>query len=422
MTQDAELGLYVGFEGYRSATESDLADAIKASLVVLDTNVLLNLYNYQGTALDDFTRVFDALGDRLFIPHQVMDEFWRNRRTVLSENQGRHREQAEIEKAFDSVESAFRKWYQRVVDRNGSPPADAVRELEEARSAITDYMGQRNVAANIALPDTPTHEDRILQRLEPIVRGRVGPAPNAETIDQLRAQGKVRVAAKIPPGYMDSEKSPERAIGDFLVWHQTMAAAQRHGLPVLMVTQDQKEDWWADRGTKSMRARPELVSELLAQTGQQLLMIRAHDLVRLGSYLGVTVSQSTVAEAEMTSSEDVNGWNDELIGVYLKVLEGWPQHHEIFCEAIRSGGEISRARMAAILGRRKDDGMTGVGKPYYTALRRVSAQELTDIDPVVPLVSHYELGGYMSSFVMPTNLVPIFQAALASENGADVDS
>ena len=41
--------------------------------------------------------MFDALGDRLFIPHQVMDEFWRNRRTVIVENQGKHRERARIE-------------------------------------------------------------------------------------------------------------------------------------------------------------------------------------------------------------------------------------------------------------------------------------------------------------------------------------
>ena len=71
-----------------------------------------------------------------------------------------------------------------------------------------------------------------------------------------------RVKQKIPPGYLDAAKSPDRAAGDFLVWRQTIEESRARKLPVLFVTQDLKEDWWADRGTSSMRARPELVAEL----------------------------------------------------------------------------------------------------------------------------------------------------------------
>lgn len=422
MDQSGRSGLFAGFEGYKSATEQDLSRAVTESLVVLDTNVLLNLYNFQGTALDDFTRVFDALGDRLFIPHQVMDEFWRNRRTVLEQNQGRHREQADIEKAFDSVESAFAKWYQRVVDRIGSPPKDALRELQEARAAILDFMSEKNSAAAVALPDTPTHEDRILQRLEPILAGRVGAASAPEHLDGLRSEGQRRVVAKTPPGYMDAEKSPDRAIGDFLVWRQTMDASKSRDLPVLMVTQDQKEDWWADRGTKSMRARPELVAELLQESGQRLLLIRAHDLVRLGSYVGVTVSQATIRASEMSTAVDVSGWTSELAGQYVDILAGsWPQHYEIFCEAVEGGGAITRARIAKILGRKETDGMTGVGKPYYTALRRLMSSDDVETELEAPLYSYYEVGGYMSHFVMPEGLAPVFENKLYDELPAPVD-
>ena len=170
---------------------------MKNPLVVLDTNVLLNLYNFQGTALDDFTKVFDALGDRLFVPHQVMDEFWRNRRTVLAENQGRHREHTTIEKAFEDIESAFRKWYQRVVDRTNAPPRHAIRELEEARTEILDYMNEQNTEAAATLPDSPTHEDRVLHQLEPLLAGSVGPAPARDQVLVLTTEGKARVAARL---------------------------------------------------------------------------------------------------------------------------------------------------------------------------------------------------------------------------------
>src|SRR6188472_3711383 len=96
-------GLYDGFEGFRNPEPTDRETAVKEWLVVLDTNVLLSLYNFQGSTLDAFIDVFAAIGDRLFVPHQVMDEFWRNRRTVLKQNQGRHREREEIKDNFSAI-------------------------------------------------------------------------------------------------------------------------------------------------------------------------------------------------------------------------------------------------------------------------------------------------------------------------------
>ena len=52
----ARLGLYDGFEGYRTPAKDDLIEAVRSSLVVLDTNVLLNLYDVHGTTLDDFIK------------------------------------------------------------------------------------------------------------------------------------------------------------------------------------------------------------------------------------------------------------------------------------------------------------------------------------------------------------------------------
>ena len=180
-----------------------------------------------------------------------------------------------------------------------------------------------------------------------------------------------------------------------------------------MVTQDQKEDWWADRGTKSMRARPELVSELLAASGQALLMIRAHDLVRLGFHLGVEVSKSTLEEAELTS-EEMDGWTPELVSTYLEWLEGWPEHFQILAEAVQKGGEITRERMAKILGREIGASMNGVSRPYSTAMRKMIASGDLDDDQSAPLFAYYESGGWMTHFVMPENLVSLFKASLAA--------
>ncbi len=405
-------GLYDGFEGYRSATEGLRAEAVKTWLVVLDTNVLISLYNYQGQALAEFTDIFKAVGDRLFVPHQVLDEFWRNRRRALSENQGSHRERETVEKSLADAETAFRKWHQRVVDRSATPHPDAIRELTQASKTLLSFMDARNAETQATTPDSPTQDDHVLSRLEPLLEGRVGPPPTTSEREALIKQGKARITARIPPGYMDADKSPERAVGDFIVWHQTMAEAEQRKMSILMVTNDQKEDWWADRGTASMRARPELVAELLATTGQRLLMMRSRDLIELGSLLGVQVSSSTLTEAALAGDE-ATGWTAELAFGYLEYLYGWPEHYQVFCEAVANDGHISRTRMAEILGKNPDQGMTGTGKPFRTAVRRVTEYFELDAEPMLPLAAAFEVGGWMSEFVMPDDLVPVFVDAAA---------
>ena len=160
-----------------------------------------------------------------------------------------------MQAAFDEVETAFRKWHQRVVNRLNPPPEEALKELDEARTAILQYMAAKNAEAAAIRPDTPTREDRVLRKLEPMLR--VGSAPHrrrpkSTSCTERAASGSPR---RSRPAH-GREKNPERAVGDFLVWRQTMEASKVHDMDVLLVTQDQKEDWWADRGTPSQRARP----------------------------------------------------------------------------------------------------------------------------------------------------------------------
>ncbi|NEB93188.1 DUF4935 domain-containing protein [Streptomyces bauhiniae] len=50
-----------------------------SGLVVLDTNVLLNLYRSNESTRRDTLAALARLRERLWIPHQVLAEFWRNR-------------------------------------------------------------------------------------------------------------------------------------------------------------------------------------------------------------------------------------------------------------------------------------------------------------------------------------------------------
>lgn len=407
------FGLYDGFEGYRTPTKDDLRGAVRSSLVVLDTNVLLNLYDVHGTTLDDFIKVFDALGERLFIPHQVMDEFWRNRRTVIAENQGKHRERDRIEESFSDIRATFTKWYSRVVERGGMPPKDRIRELDEAVAALLDYIDDQTQLSNPTTPDTPTQDDHVLARLEHLLNGHVGPAPEDTERERLVREGEARVKKKVPPGYMDAVKSPDRAVGDFLVWHQTIAESRARGLPVLLVTQDLKEDWWADRGTSSMRARPELVAELRREAQQALLMIRSFDLLELGEHVGVTVSKQALEEAR-TEASGASPWTPELAAHYLVMLgQRNPEHLVMLMDA--AGDEeysITREAIAELLGRSADSSMRGLSRPFDTVLKILADKEGLDEKPPNPMYAWYADNNVMSHMVLDNSIVPVIADAL----------
>src|SRR5947208_978041 len=68
-------GIYDGFEAYRTPTESDYATLLTSGMIVLDTNVLIDLYRYHKQTRDEFLLVLDNIKERLWFPHQVIKEF-----------------------------------------------------------------------------------------------------------------------------------------------------------------------------------------------------------------------------------------------------------------------------------------------------------------------------------------------------------
>lgn len=76
-------GLADGFTAYLVPTPEDYTASLRTGLVVLDANVLLNAYRYHEPTRSDLFAILEALGDRLFVPHQAAKEFWKNREATI---------------------------------------------------------------------------------------------------------------------------------------------------------------------------------------------------------------------------------------------------------------------------------------------------------------------------------------------------
>jgi len=190
---DVPRGIFTGFDEYLQPTEDEYRELLTAGLVVLDTNVLLNLYRYNVKVQDELVDVLKALGDRVWIPHQVLVEFWRNHETVLEESdRGAESIIEELKGHEERTLEAFRRWARRF----------ALQEDETSRLAEAVSEGFARMIEGIqALAEADATaesgpSDLVLEKLEPVLEGRVGAPMDLEAYNAAVRESARRVRDK----------------------------------------------------------------------------------------------------------------------------------------------------------------------------------------------------------------------------------
>ncbi|MFC7384318.1 PIN-like domain-containing protein [Sphaerisporangium rhizosphaerae] len=291
------FGLFDGFEAYRTPTEQDHRDLLTTGLVVPDTNVLLNLYRYNDRTRHDLLDVLRGLGKTLWVPRQVVVEFWRNREAVLADPRESAKTTENLEQRREGALRVLRGWAGRV-DLPHERCAELTDGLSRAFETVIAAVGELDDAEAAAFVGN-TSDDWVLSALEEILRGRVGAPLGEDEHAEALAEARRRGQARIPPGYMDAAKDPEAAAGDYLIWVQTLREARRRRVDVLLVTGDLKEDWWRREGGEPRGPRYELAEEMAAVAGVGLFMLRPDDLLRRArSILRVAVREESVENVE----------------------------------------------------------------------------------------------------------------------------
>jgi len=409
----AGVGIYDDFPGYRLPADSELEAALRTALVVVDANVLLNLYRYNESTRDDLLGVLRRLGDRLWVPNQVLREFWRNRLRVLA-NRGAGTQQAlaALSKQQRATSDTIQQWAKTVAIET----ADRDSLLDKVAALHASLEGEIRIHAPGASAAVGTlGEEPVLAQIEALLAGKVGTAPPQADWEAAVNAGNERVEHHQPPGYLDADKAdsglPEGAAGDYLVWHQTMQEAEKRHLNVLVVTGDEKEDWWWRHRSEFLGPRIELVAELKARCGRQLYMLRPIDLLRRASTLDVVVRKESVDDVERVSRETQQPrpvWSEAGVIALLERLEteGWSQAGVIRAAA-SLGGTIDRESVYEICGYEDDRMLRGFTSPTVRITRDLQRDGVVadDVEPVLTTI--YRGGVKAAAFRIPTEMVAI---------------
>lgn len=408
----ANGGLYSGFEAHRILKSEDISEALRTGMLALDTNVLLNLYRYTDKTVEDILEVVSVVGDRLFVPHQVVREFWRNRQAVVSSLGSTSKEARELlQKNSRASSSAITNWAKSVA-LSPAVRDEMLKSVDDFYEGIVERIEE--APAKIT-PATPTADDHLLQRMEEILSDRVGLPLDEDDWNGAVAEGEGRVDSQTPPGYLDVDKRnsglPEGAAGDYLVWSQLTTEGAVRGLDLVLVTSDVKDDWWnrAARG-QIVGPRIELIDEYFQATGRRFFLLEPADLLKHASALDVLTDPESVQDVERVRDEWAKAapWTRESVEVVIDELsaQGYSQA-DVIAEAIENGGRVSRERVYDLDGREE----TQMLRAYTRPVTRVTAelQELGDVPYGVPalLRAGYEHGVKSSHFYVPAEVVEL---------------
>lgn len=291
-------GLTDGFDEYATPTEDQYSEVLKSGLVVVDTNVLLNLYRYHSVTRDDLLRILEALEDRLFVPNQVAAEFWRNREAVI---RSAAKETAELSNALQTQRGrsllAVSDWVKRI----GLPEETASVLTQGLVKAYDDLAAEvhRTSSETVGTSALDTTADPVLERLAVVVAGRVGPALSETALAEAHQEAERRILAQEPPGFADAAKSGDASHGDYILWKQILDASEIRRSDVVLVTGDVKDDWWRREAGETRGPRLELSRELRRVAGVRLFMLRPANLLRLAvEALNLWIEDESVRAAE----------------------------------------------------------------------------------------------------------------------------
>lgn len=308
------------------------------ALIVLDTNVLLDLYRYTPEARNQILDALRLVAPRLWLPYQIGLEFVRNRRGVIADRTDKLRKAKsqldrpfreawkDVQEALDGVKALLDTF---AADEAGQAELDeSINEahfkelIEPWRQTLCERIDKLRSSQDIGVNNFSDGSDPILPEVTALYGDRIGPIPDpSELRKHIEHAVGFRYPNKIPPGYLDAGKPTALlAAGDYLLWeemikHVRNTATLEH---VLFVSGDVKADWYEPPGpgSDSWRPWPSLINEFRSRTNADLLIVETKAFFEgINEFLDAKITSSTVEEISRTaeSREDTDDNLEEAV-------------------------------------------------------------------------------------------------------------
>jgi hypothetical protein len=301
------------FVEYCPLSQVAIQEIWETALIILDANILLNLYRYTDETREGLLEILESqkISERLWLPFQAALEFHRNRALVIAEQAVPYQK---IVAAIDKNTKNLLEEIQNIKLHRYHPylqKEDMVTVTNALKETLLAHLRDKASAYPNFLSNDP-----ILDRIHELFEGKHGSKPCAERQAELLQLGEERFKAKLPPGYTDEGKDGADKYGDFFLWRETLDKAISEKQPVILVTDDLKEDWWYRIKGKTVGARPELRREFKAETSYEFLL---YNPVEFAKYANQFIGQPDRTDNLLEEMKRLRFWRDHKQA--LKIVE-----------------------------------------------------------------------------------------------------
>ena len=303
------------FEYYILSDEERIKRIWNDAIIVLDANVLLNLYRYSEETKNNLFEVLEYYNNRLWIPYQVGWEYHQNRISVYMD----------MNDAYDKIASDLKKETVEFIkklnlSKYSRHPKIKTNWFEEQIRACSEGLREHLLNMKNECTDV-SFKDEINERITELFDGKVGSDFDDSTLKNLFREGKDRYSEKIPPGYCDAKDKKDRGnrhlYGDLIWWKQVIKEAREKENNVILVTDDVKEDWYERVKGKTIGPRKELLQEFRANTQKDILIYTTPKFLEYAKEkMSISVNQETISEAK-----EINRENEAIGDVISSVSE-----------------------------------------------------------------------------------------------------
>ena len=234
-------------------------------LIVLDTNVLLELYRQPANISLDVISALKKIQNNIYVPRQVYDEYLKNYHKTCGDEKKKYKKVTE--ELSDSLKKLQNDIAKKVGEYRKHNYTDISKlqnnlneKIKDTQNIITEF--EKSHHAEIQLNIDFLQNDKVKEFVDLLLnQGNIGEKIPFSQKLLLLQEGQIRYDNLIPPGFRDSAKVGEAKYGDLFVWKDIIAIAKEKNTNIIFVCNDTKEDWWEKNKDTPIDLRQELNEE-----------------------------------------------------------------------------------------------------------------------------------------------------------------
>lgn len=294
-------------------SNNEVVSLLNRSSITLDTMVLRNLYKFSSETRTELINKYKALGERLWISHQVADEYTEGRIAEIESVGGAHRTAADQLKKFREMLGS--KKQQPHIDQSLFDSfAKVATEVEAA------------LREGITTADALLETDPIFEELQTFLQDRVGPPLKSSVVD-LHEEAELRRKHHLPPGLGD------KSVGDLMIWKQIIEYARTHNRSVVLISSD--EGWQNKQGVRGEFRGPHTIiaREFHQLTGMEFYLLTEIEFARLSDGVSdratLEIADTLIIEDPVFAEKTMQEYMDYPIGKLEGILENLKYQFEM---------------------------------------------------------------------------------------------